>query len=174
MLACLYRDAVQRRDLGVIRMSHKQANQSEPVSRRSRRAAQNGTSPEWSDDEVRILMGLWAKRMDTEAIAVVLGRSAGAVAVKASRLGLPDRYEGDRDASSGSTKQIRPCLRCRTPFVSSGRGHRICDSCKKTADWKSGGEYAVTFVGQWSAQAATPERTFALEARRFRDTGSKP
>ena len=36
---------------------------------------------------------------------------------------------------SGATK--RTCIRCRTPFLSQGPHHRMCDRCRLKADWVS-------------------------------------
>lgn len=36
-----------------------------------------------------------------------------------------------------SLARTRTCLRCRTPFLSRGSGHRICNTCKSSDDWQS-------------------------------------
>lgn len=102
----------------------------------------------WTREEIRILVTLWPK-LDNAKIAVRLGRNENAIAIKASRLGLPPRQKvremtSDRPSNSPKAK-IRPCLKCRTPFYSEGAHHRICDSCKGGSSWQSGaGNYVVS------------------------------
>ena len=40
----------------------------------------------------------------------------------------------------------RSCLTCDVIFKSEWCGHRICDGCKLTAAWQSGGDYACAIV----------------------------
>jgi hypothetical protein len=38
----------------------------------------------------------------------------------------------------GMTPKMRPCLKCRTPFLSEWSGERICRKCKSTIAWRQG------------------------------------
>lgn len=90
----------------------------------------------WTDSDIETLIEMWHMRYSNTDIAEVLERPANAVAIKASRLSLPPRRELERNKSA----KIRPCLRCRSSFHSHGSGNRICDPCKSSSDWMSGGD----------------------------------
>lgn len=94
----------------------------------------------WGDDEIRDLVRLWREGVKNSDIAKALGRSANAISVKASRIGLPPK---DRIPDMPSTMKVRSCLRCRSQFFSEGPGNRICGTCKSSDDWKSGGSYQI-------------------------------
>lgn len=97
----------------------------------------------WTREEITTLIEMWPNHGNDE-IASSLNRAANAVAIKASRLGLPPRVQV-RAAVAKSTRNIlrsstrvRPCLRCMTPFFSEGAHHRICDKCKSGHSWAAG------------------------------------
>lgn len=89
----------------------------------------------WSDREVSRLVALWGMKLSNAEIARRLNRGETAIAVKASRINLPPR-NADQPARPGA--RARNCLRCASPFHSSGPGNRICDPCKETQDWLNG------------------------------------
>lgn len=106
---------------------------SEPGSRLARGS--------WSEKEVRILIAMWQKN-EIEEIVKALDRNKNAISIKASRLGLPPRAHTKSEKAvrtSNPKARIRPCLSCQTPFYSEGPHHRICDKCKDTESWRSGG-----------------------------------
>lgn len=94
----------------------------------------------WTDTEIQTLVRMWRNNEKNSDIARELGRSANAISVKASRIGLPPK---DKISEMNSTMKVRCCLRCRSQFFSDGPGNRICGACKNTDDWKSGGGYRV-------------------------------
>lgn len=94
----------------------------------------------WDEKEIRDLVRLWRDGAKNSEIAKALGRSANAISVKASRIGLPPK---DRIPDMPSTMKVRSCLRCRSQFFSEGPGNRICGTCKGSDEWKSGGGYRI-------------------------------
>lgn len=90
----------------------------------------------WSDSDIETLIEMWHMRYSNADIAEVLERAENAVAIKASRLSLPPRRERDR----GTSAKIRKCLKCSSSFHSHGPGNRICDPCKASNEWMSGGD----------------------------------
>jgi hypothetical protein len=44
-----------------------------------------------------------------------------------------------KDERAAKLRMKRPCLKCARSFNSDGPYHRICDKCKDTTEWKSGG-----------------------------------
>ena len=93
----------------------------------------------WTDDDNRTLMQMWIEGRADSEIAERLKRSESAIRVKASRLNLPPRSE-QRDRFKA---KARTCLVCGTSFYSEGPGNRVCDQCKASDDWQSGGACAV-------------------------------
>ena len=59
----------------------------------------------WTDDEVRLLIKLWAANLCTAAIGETLGRSAGSVRSKARRLGLYRRNPRDLVKTIAATER---------------------------------------------------------------------
>ena len=100
----------------------------------------------WSAQEVADLIALWSTDLTNAQIAARLGREESAVAVKASRISLPRRSDM-RAAKKRSSAKMRKCLRCESPFYSTGSGNRICDPCKESSDWQNGGDYFATSNG---------------------------
>ena len=90
----------------------------------------------WSDDDTATLVRLWPGH-GNDVIAKHLGRSAGSIAVKASRLGLPPR-------SPDGSGTIRRCLAsgCGRYFLSKGPHNRICEPCKASEEWADGTDRA--------------------------------
>lgn len=99
----------------------------------------------WTQSDIETLIEMWHMRYSNADIAEVLERRENAVAIKASRLSLPPRRELDRNSNA----KIRKCLRCATSFHSHGAGNRICDPCKGSNEWMSGGDdyYRVMMGG---------------------------
>lgn len=97
-------------------------------------------SGSWTDAEIRSLVDMWQKNEKNSDIAKKLKRSANAISVKASRIGLPPK---DKIEEMTSSMKVRSCLRCRSQFFSDGPGNRICGACKNSDDWKTGGGYRV-------------------------------
>jgi hypothetical protein len=96
--------------------------------------AQESRSGKWSDAEINLLMQLWTRGMTNRQISERLDRHENAVAVKASRLGLPPK-SGQRMNPHSNVKtksRMRPCLSCRGDFLSEGSHHRICNTCKNS------------------------------------------
>jgi hypothetical protein len=89
----------------------------------------------WSEEDIETLIEMWHLRHSNADIADVLDRAENAVAIKASRLSLPPR----RELEQAKGAKIRKCLRCATSFHSHGAGNRICDTCKSSHEWRSGG-----------------------------------
>ena len=90
----------------------------------------------WTESDIETLIEMWHMRYSNADIAEVLERAENAVAIKASRLSLPPRRELERATGA----KIRKCLRCGSSFHSHGAGNRICDPCKGSNDWQSGGD----------------------------------
>ena len=56
-----------------------------------------------------------------------------------SKYVLPDYLNLKKPTSSNPQKRKnRICMMCRKEFMSEGIGHRICDKCKTTSDYKQG------------------------------------
>lgn len=111
---------------------------SERIPRGGGMEAETGTgrTGPWTDDDIETLIEMWHMRYSNADIADVLERVENAVAIKASRLSLPPRRDLDRNADA----KIRKCLRCASSFHSHGAGNRICDPCKGSSEWMSGGD----------------------------------
>lgn len=90
----------------------------------------------WTDSDIETLIEMWHMRYSNADIADVLDRAENAVAIKASRLSLPPR----RELEHRSDAKIRKCLRCGSSFHSHGAGNRICEPCKGSNEWRSGGD----------------------------------
>lgn len=90
----------------------------------------------WTESDIETLIEMWHMRYSNADIADVLERAENAVAIKASRLSLPPRRDLDRNRDA----KIRRCLRCSSSFHSHGAGNRICDPCKGSSEWMSGGD----------------------------------
>lgn len=90
----------------------------------------------WTDRDIETLIEMWHMRYSNADIAGALERAENAVAIKASRLSLPPR----RDLEGAADAKIRKCLRCQGSFHSHGAGNRICDPCKGSNEWRSGGD----------------------------------
>jgi hypothetical protein len=98
--------------------------------------AEPGRAGPWTDSDIETLIEMWHMRYSNADIADVLERAENAVAIKASRLSLPPRRVLTRNADA----KIRKCLRCASSFHSFGSGNRICDPCKGSSEWMSGGD----------------------------------
>lgn len=90
----------------------------------------------WTEGDIETLIEMWHMRYSNADIADVLERAENAVAIKASRLSLPPRRDLDRNVGA----KIRKCLRCASSFHSHGAGNRICEPCKSSSEWVSGGD----------------------------------
>lgn len=105
------------------------------------KSSSKAASTRWSDDDVSKLIDLWSTNLTNAEIAKKLDREESAVAVKASRINLPRRAKMN---SATSKAKVRPCLRCETPFYSTGPGNRFCDPCKDSSEWKNGNDFYAT------------------------------
>lgn len=105
-----------------------------PVAAQARaEGALESRSGKWSDTDINLLMRLWTGGLSNRQIADRLERPENAVAVKASRLGLPPK-SGQRKIQPDMKTSLlmRPCLSCRGDFLSEGSHHRICNTCKNS------------------------------------------
>lgn len=98
--------------------------------------AEGARSGPWTESDIETLIEMWHMKYTNADIAEVLERAENAVAIKASRLSLPPR----RDLERSENAKIRKCLRCSSSFHSHGAGNRICDPCKASNEWMSGGD----------------------------------
>ena len=48
----------------------------------------------------------------------------------------PDYYNQKKPSSSKQKERV--CMMCRKKFPSESAGHRFCEECKKTSDYKRG------------------------------------
>lgn len=94
----------------------------------------------WAENEIALLVEMWKAGKKNSEIATELKRSANAISVKASRIGLPPK---EKLADGNTNMKVRSCLRCRGKFFSDGPGNRICGTCKNTDEWKTGAGYRV-------------------------------
>ena len=105
----------------------------------------------WTPREDEMLTGMWPHHT-LEEIAARVDRTADAVLARGRALGLgPAPAAGDMIGGStmtvvptisrpaaGNQPGTRKCLKCGGQFWSRGKGHRVCDSCKQTEDWRFG------------------------------------
>jgi hypothetical protein len=101
------------------------------------------------DEAVRLVLVSWAlantdNPYDGIAVAGLLTHFVMTGEVPMQLVLAPHEY-AEVDTRSGKTKKALttpteiPCLKCQSLFKSDGRGNRICDKCKTTAEWQSGG-----------------------------------
>lgn len=110
------------------------------IRRTSARIAAEPRAGRWTSEEINKLITLWGDGLSNADLAIALGRQAGAISVKANRLGLgrkKDTVTADK-RTSNPTGKIRDCMGCRKSFWSSGAGNRYCEGCKSTDLWRSG------------------------------------
>jgi hypothetical protein len=81
----------------------------------------------WIEDEYKKLEKYMDEGLNPAEIARLLGRSYTATYHRCTK------YASFRDNikpfKPKTQQQSRPCLRCSTPFLSSGFGNRLCNSC---------------------------------------------
>lgn len=106
---------------------------------KERRGGSTGRSGGWTAEEMRHLMRLVSEGKSNQEIAELLGRTATAVSVKASRFGL--KRPQSKDLGPGYT--MRFCMGCRSEFPSSGPGNRFCEICKSSDLWSSGSTFTL-------------------------------
>lgn len=124
----------------------------------------------WTSDMRVELQEKWYAGMSPDAMAMhfsmLMDReiTEHAVFAMARRLGLPRRVKVSggqhvvQATSRGTShdledviaqvpdhpkRKLRTCLCCREDFISDGPGNRICNSCKESTAWSSGGDYSV-------------------------------
>jgi hypothetical protein len=97
----------------------------------------------WSEGDEALLRRLWTEGLPNEVIAARLGRNINAIAVKANRIGLPPKRDLAATTGLGGEARFRPCLRCGSEFLSEHKGHRCCDTCKRSAAWRFSGSYTA-------------------------------
>jgi hypothetical protein len=85
----------------------------------------------WTKTDFDQLVELYTAGKTNAQIAEALGRSATAVAIKGSRIGL---YALTRDELQQPGVAVRTCLNPEGPhpFVSMSKGNRTCTACKQT------------------------------------------
>ncbi|MDE0305467.1 MAG: hypothetical protein OXI87_11405 [Albidovulum sp.] len=96
----------------------------------------------WTNEEIRILVEEWKRGIGFKKIGKLIGRSRKSVAVKASRIGLTTGLDSDevRNGNAGKNGKLRNCLSCSALFYSTGFGNRLCNKCKNSSAWDSGGD----------------------------------
>lgn len=95
----------------------------------------------WTAEEMNLLIRLWKENVPNEDIAGRIGRTRGAISVKANRLGLQRHHHHAEEA--GGTGRARICLGCARSFWSQHAGIRFCDPCKSGSNWRTGGGYSI-------------------------------
>lgn len=94
---------------------------------------------EWTKDELAILHARLREGARHADIAEELGRTAVSVKSRAKKISADKSKKVSRPAPERTyVAKRRPCLMCRTEFVSSWPGERVCSNCKQTADWAAG------------------------------------
>lgn len=91
-----------------------------------------GSRP-WSASDDGLLMEGQALSFTPVELAVLLGRTPGAVRMRIATLQrrAQTAAEESRMAARGRT---RPCMRCAVPFASEGPHNRMCDPCRSYAN----------------------------------------
>lgn len=87
--------------------------------------------------EFRRLLDAGASAME---IAAALNKPLRSVTTK---LGCLRRRLGAALGEPGRAPLRRRCLKCRHEFKPEHKGNFVCDDCKKTKAWKTGGDYTV-------------------------------
>lgn len=95
----------------------------------------------WTAEEMTLLIRLWKENVPNEDIAERIGRTKGAISVKANRLGLQRHHH--QEAEPGGSGRARTCLGCGRSFWSQHAGIRFCDPCKAGSNWRTGGGYSI-------------------------------
>lgn len=106
--------------------------------------AQAPSGRDWTEHDMDRLIEMWHRGRSNAEIAKALDRAPNAVAVKASRLGLPPKARAEEARRTGKR---RACLCCRRMFDSTGPGHRICDICKSSPEWRDPDIFHVSIGG---------------------------
>lgn len=86
----------------------------------------------------------WSARYTAEEDAYIRLRGPGNVVADAlgrSRASVKRRHRQLCPAPTAAPP-IK-CLRCRREFASEGKHNRVCDPCKNTVSWGTGGDYSV-------------------------------
>ena len=122
---------------------------------------------EYSAEEQELISEMWLlghhARDIIQAVTEKFGitRSIGAISVQAGRWGLPPRHAGRRKVAVGDESSLgdgealyktdanpnskkRPCITCRTIFLSQHAGNRMCDPCR-SGDGYDGVSYVESY-----------------------------
>lgn len=99
---------------------------------------------DWTGHDMDRLIEMWRRGWSDAEIAKVLGCMRHCHALKASRLGLPPKTRAEEARRTGKR---RACLCCRRMFDSTGPGHRICDICKSSPEWRDPDIFHVSIGG---------------------------
>lgn len=89
----------------------------------------------WTISETQKLIDLAKSGLTIRDLCVAMGRTYNSVVTKTVRIGL--LYNGHPRAR-GVDIAAQVEMRCKVPMISSGPGHRVCDPCKSTQEWRSG------------------------------------
>lgn len=92
----------------------------------------------WPIPETQRLIDLAKSGLTVHELCAAMDRSYYSIATKTVRIGL--LYKGHPRARGVDifAQRDRPCIRSKIPMISSGPGHRVCDPCKATQEWRSG------------------------------------
>lgn len=92
----------------------------------------------WTKEETQKLIDLAKSGLTAKQIGAEMNRSYSSIASRAGRISLTYRGNKRNLIADVSSQNDRPCLLCEWPMISTGRGHRICDQCKDSQEWRSG------------------------------------
>jgi hypothetical protein len=87
-----------------------------------------GSAP-WSAADDALLTDALALGFTAPDIAVLMGRSAGAVRLRRDKLARLAQDAAEESRRAARVK-LRNCLRCCDPFESEGPHNRLCDLCR--------------------------------------------
>lgn len=104
----------------------------------------------WADQDGE-LVALWTSRdamgelLPVYEIGRRLKRTESAVITRAKILGLALSGRAPTPRGGGAARRVRlKCLCCGKKFLSENRKtNRICDGCKDSSAWASGGDYTI-------------------------------
>lgn len=85
-------------------------------------------SPVWSHDHVRVILAMKEAGCSFAQMGVAVGRSAHACKEKLRQLARR------KEVAPKPQGVKRPCLCCERPFLSAGKGNRLCENCKRSSN----------------------------------------
>lgn len=108
------------------------------------RDSQHVTLPGLDIKQVREFSRLLARGFEPSLAGSQIGLGPNEAATLAGTTGVRrqvqemKRLDNTKPLPDMTHAAKRKCLMCRNTFNSEGRGHRVCDSCKKSDRWKNG------------------------------------